>query len=53
MLMPIVWQDIIRGHGSVITTWGGNDTLKDAFNKALTNAIRQLQNSKSLIEILN
>lgn len=49
----IVWQDIIRGHGSVITTWGGNDTLKDAFNKALTNAIRQLQNSKSLTESLN
>jgi hypothetical protein len=49
----IVWQDIIRGHGSVITAWGGNDTLKAAFNKALTNAIRQLQNSKSLTEILN
>lgn len=49
----IVWQDIIKGHGSVTTSFVSNDALKDAFSKALTDAIRQLQNSKSLTKTLN
>ncbi len=45
----IVWQDIIVGNGSVSTAWGGEGVLRSAFNIALTNAVKQLQQSRSLI----
>jgi hypothetical protein len=47
-----VWQNIIIGHGSEKTGWADRSIFSRAFNKALTNAVRQIQTSRSLVKAL-
>lgn len=49
----IIWQNIIESHGAVNTEWPTTGVIRKAFNEALTNAIRQIQTSKTLVEAMS
>lgn len=49
----IVWQNIIIGHGDLISPWPTGAKIKGIINAALTSAVRQLQTSRSFVVSLS